>query len=94
MAGDMAEYWRRWEEGRWWWWLGPGGEMRYAGKGRRTRLRCPADMAGLADTESSNRTGSAASPSSGGGSSSSGSSGSGGQSSIKRAASGGNRGLA
>ncbi|KAL4436863.1 hypothetical protein ABPG75_004002 [Micractinium tetrahymenae] len=42
VAGDMAEYRRRWQQGRWWWWLGPGGELQQVGPGRFTKMRCPA----------------------------------------------------
>ncbi|KAL4443683.1 hypothetical protein ABPG75_011420 [Micractinium tetrahymenae] len=73
VAGDMAEYRRRWEEGRWWWWLGPGGSMQFVGKGRRTQLRCPADMTAIAGQASSDSSSSSAGSSSTTGSSDGGS---------------------
>ncbi len=46
-GGDMAAYrQQRWKQGKWWWWLGPGGTMQLAGKGRFTQMRCPPSMAG------------------------------------------------
>jgi hypothetical protein len=39
--GDMAEYWQRWEEGRWWWWMDGSGGLTPVGEGRITKMRCP-----------------------------------------------------
>ena len=41
VGGDMGEYTRRWESGRWWWWMGADGSMQYVGKGQKTKMRCP-----------------------------------------------------
>jgi hypothetical protein len=40
--GDMADYWKRWEEGRWWWWMDGSGGLTPVGPGVFTQLRCPA----------------------------------------------------
>lgn len=46
-GGNVTAYrQRRWKQGKWWWWLGPGGAMQLAGKGRFTHMRCPPGMAG------------------------------------------------
>ncbi|KAI3428186.1 hypothetical protein D9Q98_006566 [Chlorella vulgaris] len=40
--GNMTDYRQRWAAGRWWWFMGSGGSMKTAGRGRRTKMRCPA----------------------------------------------------
>lgn len=49
VSGDMAEYRRRWDAGRWWWWLGANNRLVEVGPGRITKLHCPAELSGGAD---------------------------------------------
>ena len=47
VGGDMANYWQRWRDGRWWW-FSSGDQLVFAGPGERKGVTCKrARAAGL-----------------------------------------------